>query len=175
MIRRPPRSTLFPYTTLFRSGPEQGLVLLGPPHRDVSVRGATRHGLALDQRVVVGGQDRGRVVRRRAVRVAGSRAGDDEIGWDGRREEDAALDIATVTAAPGIAVVVDRGDGSARCQDEDVDIRRHPVVRGFLDAGGGLDPPRTGRGVPAAVPRERPRRRTPNGVCRAGGVASLVP
>src|SRR5258708_14096792 len=23
MIRRPPRSTLFPYTTLFRSGPEQ--------------------------------------------------------------------------------------------------------------------------------------------------------
>src|SRR2546422_2245116 len=26
MIRRPPRSTLFPYTTLFRSGPEQGHV-----------------------------------------------------------------------------------------------------------------------------------------------------
>src|SRR3712207_7867149 len=24
MIRRPPRSTLFPYTTLFRSGPEGG-------------------------------------------------------------------------------------------------------------------------------------------------------
>src|SRR3712207_7386947 len=24
MIRRPPRSTLFPYTTLFRSGPEDG-------------------------------------------------------------------------------------------------------------------------------------------------------
>src|SRR5258708_29452001 len=24
MIRRPPRSTLFPYTTLFRSGPDQG-------------------------------------------------------------------------------------------------------------------------------------------------------
>src|SRR2546430_11065321 len=33
MIRRPPRSTLFPYTTLFRSGPEAsevlGEVLLG--------------------------------------------------------------------------------------------------------------------------------------------------
>src|SRR3989441_12713589 len=27
MIRRPPRSTLFPYTTLFRSGPEIGLRL----------------------------------------------------------------------------------------------------------------------------------------------------
>src|SRR5258707_4572053 len=25
MIRRPPRSTLFPYTTLFRSGPEIGV------------------------------------------------------------------------------------------------------------------------------------------------------
>src|SRR3712207_7591756 len=29
MIRRPPRSTLFPYTTLFRSG-EEGVRLLGP-------------------------------------------------------------------------------------------------------------------------------------------------
>ena len=28
MIRRPPRSTLFPYTTLFRSKPVQRLVLL---------------------------------------------------------------------------------------------------------------------------------------------------
>src|SRR5260370_23076764 len=30
MIRRPPRSTLFPYTTLFRSGPGK-LVSLAPP------------------------------------------------------------------------------------------------------------------------------------------------
>src|SRR6266581_1713196 len=29
MIRRPPRSTLFPYTTLFRSGPERGLLAAG--------------------------------------------------------------------------------------------------------------------------------------------------
>src|SRR3712207_7440031 len=32
MIRRPPRSTLFPYTTLFRSGPDErlgALVMLG--------------------------------------------------------------------------------------------------------------------------------------------------
>src|SRR3712207_8628439 len=29
MIRRPPRSTLFPYTTLFRSGPEARLVAGG--------------------------------------------------------------------------------------------------------------------------------------------------
>src|SRR2546426_5050834 len=30
MIRRPPRSTLFPYTTLFRSGGEQAFVNHGP-------------------------------------------------------------------------------------------------------------------------------------------------
>src|SRR5947207_14257164 len=44
MIRRPPRSTLFPYTTLFRSAPELGLFLacshrnflsLGPPGKEI--------------------------------------------------------------------------------------------------------------------------------------------
>src|SRR5258706_4639922 len=30
MIRRPPRSTLFPYTTLFRSGPQQRRSLFRP-------------------------------------------------------------------------------------------------------------------------------------------------
>src|SRR2546430_12926325 len=29
MIRRPPRSTLFPYTTLFRSGGQQTMIRLG--------------------------------------------------------------------------------------------------------------------------------------------------
>src|SRR3712207_8644170 len=32
MIRRPPRSTLFPYTTLFRSGMAQAERLEQPPH-----------------------------------------------------------------------------------------------------------------------------------------------
>src|SRR3712207_8592947 len=36
MIRRPPRSTLFPYTTLFRSGPEGGR---GTDVANVSIRG----------------------------------------------------------------------------------------------------------------------------------------
>src|SRR2546426_4139469 len=31
MIRRPPRSTLFPYTTLFRSGEHAGQAVLSPP------------------------------------------------------------------------------------------------------------------------------------------------
>src|SRR3712207_7954660 len=35
MIRRPPRSTLFPYTTLFRSGvPVEGVLGLGHDHRE---------------------------------------------------------------------------------------------------------------------------------------------
>src|SRR2546422_3695576 len=33
MIRRPPRSTLFPYTTLFRSLVEQGREAAAPPRR----------------------------------------------------------------------------------------------------------------------------------------------
>src|SRR2546422_4714371 len=45
MIRRPPRSTLFPYTTLFRSVPARPLV---PPERDrdppaAAARAARRH------------------------------------------------------------------------------------------------------------------------------------
>src|SRR2546429_4672988 len=34
MIRRPPRSTLFPYTTLFRSRPEKTLPLVGERQHD---------------------------------------------------------------------------------------------------------------------------------------------
>src|SRR3712207_7055100 len=41
MIRRPPRSTLFPYTTLFRSGDDQELVL-------VPLRGVDPHGGDVD-------------------------------------------------------------------------------------------------------------------------------
>src|SRR5260370_26924400 len=49
MIRRPPRSTLFPYTTLFRSGPfPQALKLVarnapGAPGDVVLTNGATLH------------------------------------------------------------------------------------------------------------------------------------
>src|SRR3989442_7687015 len=43
MIRRPPRSTLFPYTTLFRSGQYRGAAGGGPPlasHQAAGRRGA---------------------------------------------------------------------------------------------------------------------------------------
>src|SRR2546421_3162924 len=36
MIRRPPRSTLFPYTTLFRSGDGRGEGRLRPVHLDIA-------------------------------------------------------------------------------------------------------------------------------------------
>src|SRR2546430_7966191 len=44
MIRRPPRSTLFPYTTLFRS--REIRALLGGRRVDVSVDGGVRAALA---------------------------------------------------------------------------------------------------------------------------------
>src|SRR5258707_11044492 len=43
MIRRPPRSTLFPYTTLFRSkvSPADGMSVLGMPHEALDDQGDT--------------------------------------------------------------------------------------------------------------------------------------
>src|SRR5437667_5824735 len=38
MIRRPPRSTLFPYTTLFRSGAQLGNPVAHPPQGSGGVR-----------------------------------------------------------------------------------------------------------------------------------------
>src|SRR3712207_9052231 len=47
MIRRPPRSTLFPYTTLFRS------VRLLPSREPAAAGWRDLHGLEVDQRAVV--------------------------------------------------------------------------------------------------------------------------
>src|SRR3712207_9525234 len=56
MIRRPPRSTLFPYTTLFRSG-AVGLVsaLLRLNHHRPSTRGAAGPAAAHQAHVGIGG------------------------------------------------------------------------------------------------------------------------
>src|SRR5256885_9893285 len=43
MIRRPPRSTLFPYTTLFRSVPDVHSVVAGNPNRRITASDASRH------------------------------------------------------------------------------------------------------------------------------------
>src|SRR5687768_17790997 len=50
MIRRPPRSTLFPYTTLFRSVLLAFRVGLGAAHRRHEPRGHVRHRLPRIQR-----------------------------------------------------------------------------------------------------------------------------
>src|SRR3712207_7644492 len=58
MIRRPPRSTLFPYTTLFRSAEDRGLLEDGVQHpRDGDVDAEER--LARDDRPVVDARDAG--------------------------------------------------------------------------------------------------------------------
>src|SRR2546429_7389269 len=44
MIRRPPRSTLFPYTTLFRSVLRQGIVLGATQGPMIASRGRKRNG-----------------------------------------------------------------------------------------------------------------------------------
>src|SRR5437899_6446327 len=62
MIRRPPRSTLFPYTTLFRSRLDDAVhvFLSGQRHRARDLRTSTRHRLddllrrGVDDLVVVG-------------------------------------------------------------------------------------------------------------------------
>src|SRR2546427_9569000 len=61
MIRRPPRSTLFPYTTLFRSGNPAAIV------------GEESHGSAIFQPLVVGGRAAGVIsVDRKSTRLNSS-------------------------------------------------------------------------------------------------------
>src|SRR3712207_8715325 len=63
MIRRPPRSTLFPYTTLFRSGEHRGPARPDRPRPARPPRGARRGPDDVGDR-----RDRGRRERRRARR-----------------------------------------------------------------------------------------------------------
>src|SRR2546427_2563985 len=72
MIRRPPRSTLFPYTTLFRSGRYAGRLAGGAdlawPHRATPTRAAPgEHGARWHVR-----RHRGNVVDRKSTRLNSS-------------------------------------------------------------------------------------------------------
>src|SRR5260370_14698696 len=75
MIRRPPRSTLFPYTTLFRSG---GDVLVLEKRkceiREFRARGAGRGGIDFERRIAGSGfaerECAGAVERRREIHAA---------------------------------------------------------------------------------------------------------
>src|SRR5260370_22895736 len=74
MIRRPPRSTLFPYTTLFRSLPEVRRVELG--------EGDAGHEIAAEDRLGVQARDR----RELLGRVERQQRGDDARRADVHRE-----------------------------------------------------------------------------------------
>src|SRR3712207_7873843 len=73
MIRRPPRSTLFPYTTLFRSRVRPDRIVVPPPGLDEDLRLAQRvEDLAVEQLVAE------LAVERVAVAVLPRAAGSDE-------------------------------------------------------------------------------------------------
>src|SRR5260370_11163333 len=73
MIRRPPRSTLFPYTTLFRSG----LVLLIPWRVGAEESGAAKDGFGGSMRLDrLGPPGRGRGCRPHDAEVAGGAVAD---------------------------------------------------------------------------------------------------
>src|SRR3712207_7037896 len=61
MIRRPPRSTLFPYTTLFRSGNEVG----GRGDLQVDLEGFLQRGQLPQDPLVLGAHDEVDIDRRR--------------------------------------------------------------------------------------------------------------
>src|SRR3989442_4910728 len=76
MIRRPPRSTLFPYTTLFRSATHAGVRGLIDQRAveaaaDVQLRALRHVGVADDAHFLEVGQ-RGRVVDRKSTRLNSS-------------------------------------------------------------------------------------------------------
>src|SRR2546422_5257733 len=70
MIRRPPRSTLFPYTTLFRSDRDALALTAGEPHAALADDGAVALGQPRDELVRVRRARRGLELRRRRVRLA---------------------------------------------------------------------------------------------------------
>src|SRR3712207_7118248 len=80
MIRRPPRSTLFPYTTLFRSyiGPRGGMKgLPGSPVFAVEVRSESDYGLVAERAIARKRADyfaSGTLVDRKSTRLNSSHA-----------------------------------------------------------------------------------------------------
>src|SRR5260370_25116702 len=62
MIRRPPRSTLFPYTTLFRSGRRQNVIVGPGGSRQVSAAPEADQILRLDLDAAIGAAQAGHVL-----------------------------------------------------------------------------------------------------------------
>src|SRR2546430_11405821 len=77
MIRRPPRSTLFPYTTLFRShARHHGVRLPGPQHQQPVVHRVEHAGARLAQRDALAASPLPQLLRERVEVRAGARVGE---------------------------------------------------------------------------------------------------
>src|SRR3712207_8318945 len=72
MIRRPPRSTLFPYTTLFRSEPQPALLVAGDDAPDEQALHAVR--LDEHERPFVHGSSSNSSLDRKSTRLNSSHA-----------------------------------------------------------------------------------------------------
>ena len=130
-----------------------------PPHGRGTSGRAPSERLPLGQGVAVGHEDCRRVIRRRAVRVPGPGALDDEVVRDRRVGEDVSLRRAPASAGPAVRVVIDVGHRCVRRQDDDVRIRGHSPLRGLLDVRGNEDGRGADREVPDAIPRKGPQER----------------
>src|SRR5437867_10903582 len=153
MIRRPPRSTLFPYTTLFRSGPWRRRVLSGPSTTVARV-GRTREEGEADVRALLVRRDHhgrfgaGPEILGRSARLSSDRGaprrllhhrcrrppslrrsggwGDSCCRWDGPRGR----------AEGGLARCGARGTGRARRPGgKPTGSRRQGTVRGAARSG----------------------------------------
>src|SRR5258706_13779858 len=114
MIRRPPRSTLFPYTTLFRS---RASAVDRPP---LGQRRRSRPRTARRQRVYPQGQPQGRRRCRRDIRARG------ESGWPGTLMSTALAGIVPVLLAPLRHEVGEAVVDLLRQHDS----HRHPLITG---------------------------------------------
>src|SRR3712207_8479198 len=85
MIRRPPRSTLFPYTTLFRS---ERSMHPGPPGRETAVRrNSEAEGAALIRSSACGARDTSHPVGSAGVGVSAAHLLDrNSVRWDQDRK-----------------------------------------------------------------------------------------
>src|SRR2546430_16449689 len=112
MIRRPPRSTLFPYTTLFRSIESDGDPLIGPEaHVEADIRGA---------RITLAGLVRGNVIATSRLKITSS----------GRLEGDATVG-ALIVQEGGVhyGVIRVHPEGVPETPHERTQAQAQPVVR----------------------------------------------
>src|SRR5688572_23310424 len=163
MIRRPPRSTLFPYTTLFRSA----LLAVARGDRDVEMTIEVRRRRAGEaavgeaqpagqSRAADEGRGEGEIV---AVDVA------ERLGRDQDVDRPVLVDMDVAKGGEDDRRVVFRSDG----EPEAIDDARLAVVRNDLDVVGAVEVRRRRAGEAGAVEREPGRQSRSAGEARGQG------